>query len=102
MSARRRKSLNESEALQGEVETTPEMEAFRKGIDPASSLEAQHSEPEPTRVEDEAAAAKGKNKKLVVVLESDLYEAFATVCFKQKKKMARVVREWIEDYTQEN
>lgn len=100
--ASRRKSLNESENLQSEPIDTPEMVAFRKG-DVVPLQNTQQTQVQPSKVEDATTlSVKEKNKKLVVELEPDLYEAFATVCFKQKMKMAKVVRQWIEDYVQAN
>ncbi len=100
--ASRRKSLNESENLQSEPIDTPEMMAFRKG-DVVPLQDTQQTQIQPSKVEEEILpAVKEKNKKLVIELEPDLYDAFATVCFKQKRKMAKVVRQWIEDYVQAN
>jgi hypothetical protein len=48
------------------------------------------------------AKPKGKNRKLVVELEPDLYDAFALACFTNKKKMAKLVREWIKGFTEEH
>lgn len=82
---------------------TPEMEAFRKGEDliqepPATEVILETS---PTSNEPEEPALKGKNRKLVVELEPDLYDAFSTVCFHKKLKMAKLVRKWIEDFSKE-
>lgn len=84
MTAKPRKPLSESLK---ETELTPEMEAFRKG----NTI--------PEKVEQVVEAKKLKHhRKLVVELEDELYDAFATVCFKKRKKMAQVVRAFIEEY----
>jgi hypothetical protein len=98
MAAKRRtfaETLNE--------DLTPEMEAFRKGEDPVqeSLVPAILPEISPTPDEAEEPVPKGKNRKLVVELEPDLYDAFSTVCFHKKLKMAKLVRKWIEDFSKE-
>lgn len=82
---------------------TPEMEAFRKGEDSVqeSSVPAILSETSLIPDELQEPAPKGKNRKLVVELEPDLYDAFSTVCFHKKLKMAKLVRKWIEDFSKE-
>jgi hypothetical protein len=84
---------------------TPEMEAFRKGALPVQEQPVSVATPArlPLLTEaDEAPASKGKNRKLVVELEPDLYDAFATACFQKKIKMAKLVRQWVEDYSNIN
>jgi hypothetical protein len=78
---------------------SPEMEAFRKGEEPKKPAPVTQ---EPlAQIEDEPKA-KMKNRKLVIELEESLYDAFATTCFTKKIKMAKLVRQWVEEYTKEN
>lgn len=93
---------------------TPEMKAFRKGATPVQeqiiqeqiiqeqAVPSDTSKALPLQREAEEPAPKGKNRKLVVELEPDLYDAFATACFTQKLKMAKIVRKWVEEFCQEN
>ena len=84
---------------------TPEMEAFRKGALPVQEQPVSVTpleQPTLSTETDEASAVKVKNRKLVVELEPDLYDAFATACFHKKIKMAKLVRQWIEDYSNTN
>ena len=84
---------------------TPEMEAFRKGALPVQEQPVSVALPEQpifSTGADEAPTVKGKNRKLVVELEPDLYDAFATACFHRKIKMAKLVRQWVEDYSNAN
>lgn len=99
--AKSRRSLSDT---LGE-ELTPEMEAFRRGSTSIQEKPLPLITPEelPLSIEvNEAPASKGKNRKLVVELDPDLYDAFATACFQKKIKMAKLVREWVEDYTKVN
>ena len=82
-----------SETLGSENEITPEMEAFRKGVSPTSPV---HEE-----VVKENKSPKQKTRKLVIELEPELYDAFAEACFHKKLKMAKVVRAWISEFTNE-
>lgn len=99
--AKSRRSLSDT---LGE-ELTPEMEAFRRGSTSVQEKPVPVVTPEepPLPIEaDEVSASKGKNRKLVVELGPDLYDAFATACFQKKIKMAKLVRQWVEDYTKVN
>jgi hypothetical protein len=78
---------------------SPEMEAFRKGEEPKRTAPV---EQEPIAQIKDEPKAKMKNRKLVIELEESLYDAFATTCFTKKIKMAKLVRQWIEEYTKEN
>ncbi|MBW4595543.1 MAG: hypothetical protein KME46_22220 [Brasilonema angustatum HA4187-MV1] len=92
MTARKqRKPL--SETLGNENDISPEMEAFRKGVSPAPPV---HEE-----VVEENKSPKQKTRKLVIELEPELYDAFAAACFHKKLKMAKVVRAWISEFTNE-
>jgi len=74
------------------------MEAFRKGVTPLASASAT---PEATELPKEKEP-KPKNRKLVIELEPELYDAFATHCFQRKVKMSTVVRAFIASQVEEN
>lgn len=103
-----RKSLSELKSMG----LTPEEEAFRKGETlpstptpdpiqeelPAPATKASKAKPQTN------AGEKKPQKKLVVELDEDLYEAFALVCMQSRprRKMAKVVREYIEKFVKNN
>ena len=94
MSAKQRKPLSES--LQATEEFTPAMEAFRKGVTPLASASATpEATAQPSPELPKEKEPKPKNRKLVIELEPELYDAFATHCFQRKVKMSTVVRAFI-------